>query len=126
MSQDNNPQNSHAPILIVEDDKDIQEMVKAFLEMEGYEVHTADNGKHGLEVLKKIHTPCIILLDLMMPVMDGYQFSLALRDDPDLASIPVVIVSAYWDKARDIPAKGIIKKPIDLEDLLSKVSECIR
>ena len=111
------------PILIIEDDKDIQEMVKAALEMEGYHVYTANNGKEGLEVLRNIPTPALILLDIMMPVMDGHQFIIAMKSDPALTAIPVAIVSAYWDRATTTPAIGIINKPIDLDNLLSKVTE---
>lgn len=110
-------------ILIVEDEKGIQEVLKIALEMEGYEVYTADNGKMGLEILPTIPTPCLILLDLMMPVMNGWQFAEVISNDTALATIPMVIVTAYGDRARSIPSKGILKKPIDLDSLLTTVKK---
>ncbi len=110
-------------ILVVEDEKGIQEVIKMALEMEGYKVKTADNGKAGLELLPKMETPCLILLDLMMPVMNGWQFAEAISQDMTLATIPVVIVTAYGDRAMSIPAKGVLKKPIDLDLLLNTVKK---
>lgn len=110
-------------ILVVEDEKSIQEVLKDALEMEGYTVYTADNGKEGLEMLPKMPRPCLILLDLMMPVMDGWQFVEAISKDVILATIPVVLVTAYGDRAKLTPSKGIIKKPIDLDLLFSSVKK---
>lgn len=110
-------------ILIVEDEKGIQEILKIALEMEGYQVFTADNGKEGLDLLPKMVTPCLILLDLMMPVMNGWEFAEAISKDMTLATIPMVIVTAYGDRAEKIPSKGVLKKPIDLEALLKIVNE---
>ncbi len=110
-------------ILIVEDEKGIQEILKMALEMEGYQVFTADNGKEGLELLPKMPTPCLILLDLMMPVMNGWEFAEALSKEMTLATIPVVIVTAYGERAESIPSKGVLKKPIDLDALLRIANE---
>lgn len=110
-------------ILIVEDDKEIQNSLKIALEFEGYKVFTADNGKEGLEILGKIPTPCIILLDLMMPVMNGWEFMDIISDDLMLSTIPVVIVSAVGDKKGVPKTEGYIKKPIDLDTLLNTVSK---
>jgi CheY-like chemotaxis protein len=110
-------------ILIVEDEKSIQEILKDALEMEGYSVFTADNGKEGLAKLPTIPTPCLILLDLMMPVMNGWQFAEAISKDMVLATIPVVLVTAYGERAKLVPSKGIIKKPIDFEFLLKTVEK---
>jgi CheY-like chemotaxis protein len=110
-------------ILVVEDEKGIQEVLKIALEMEGYIVYTADNGKAGMEMLPSIPTPCLILLDLMMPVMNGWQFVEVISKDITLATIPVVIVTAYGDRAKSIPSKGILKKPIDLDSLLKTVEK---
>lgn len=106
-------------ILIVEDDADIRETLKYALELEGYEVTTAHNGRDGLEQLPKMAKPCLILLDLMMPVMNGWEFANALQDDMVLATIPVIVVTAFADRAGGIPAKGVIKKPIDIDLLFS-------
>ncbi len=104
-------------ILIVEDEESIRETLKLALEFEGYVVFTAVNGKEGLNVLPKLPRPCLILLDLMMPVMDGWEFVSALQKDKVLATIPVVVVTAFSNKAKTIHAKEILKKPIDLETL---------
>src|SRR5690606_28206772 len=87
-------------ILVVEDDADIREVLREVLEVEGFTVRTADNGKVGLEALEEIGRPCLILLDLMMPVMNGLEFLAALRARSAPRSPPVVIVSAYSDIAR--------------------------
>lgn len=110
-------------ILIVEDEKGIQDVLRMALEMEGYKVFTADNGKQGLEMLPNMETPCLILLDLMMPVMNGWEFAEAISKDMTLATIPVVIVTAYGERADRIPSKGVLKKPIDLDALLRIADE---
>ena len=83
-----------ATVFIVEDDGDTREMLGRFLELEGYRVETAANGKLALERLNSGVGACVILLDLMMPVMDGWQFRQAQIRDATLASIPVIVVSA--------------------------------
>ena len=109
-------------ILIVEDDEGIRNALRLALELEGYQVFTASNGKEGLELLPKMPVPCLILLDLMMPVMNGWEFALALEEkDMILATIPVVVVTAFADQAKTIKAKGVIKKPVDLEVLFQMV-----
>jgi CheY-like chemotaxis protein len=110
-------------ILIVEDDQSIRETFKLALEVEGYTVFTASNGKEGLELLPQMPRPCLILLDLMMPVMDGWGFVDALDKSVALASIPVVVVTAFNEKAKSIRAKQIIKKPVDLDLLFVIVKQ---
>ena len=104
--------------LVVEDDEAIRESLKLILEFEGYTVYTASNGKEGLEILKKIPRPCIIFLDLMMPIMNGWDFIEAVEKDVVLATIPVVIVSAFADSGRNLHVKGIVKKPVNIDDLM--------
>lgn len=110
-------------ILIVEDDKDIRDILKTSLELEGYNVKIAENGKEGLEILPSMNTPCMILLDLMMPVMDGWAFAEAMSKDMKLAAIPIVVVTAFSkERTGDLKKiKSIIKKPIDLDLLLNQV-----
>ncbi len=108
-------------VLIVEDDDGIRDALRFSLELEDYQVFVASNGKEGLELLPKIPAPCLILLDLMMPVMSGWEFAAALEKDMVLATIPVVLVTAYADEAKTVKAKGIIKKPVDLDVLLASV-----
>lgn len=108
-------------ILVVEDDVDIRNMLALALEVEGYNVACAANGKEGLEVLEKVVSPCLILLDLMMPIMNGQEFLKVMRKDDILAVIPIVVVSVFSDQAKDENVQGIMKKPIDLETLLNTV-----
>ena len=92
-----------ASVMIVEDDRDTREMLGRFLELEGFEVRTAANGKLALQTLHEdVLHPCVIILDLMMPVMNGWQFREIQRTDPDLAEIPVVVVTAAGPRD-DIP-----------------------
>jgi len=110
-------------ILIVEDDEGIREALKLTLEVGGYQVETAENGKEGIERLSAIDKPCLILLDLMMPVMNGWEFVEVLKGDPVLASIPIVIVTAFVEKAQALDAYRLIRKPVDLNLLLNFVKE---
>lgn len=113
--------------LVIEDDEAIRDSLKLVLELEGYSVFTAANGKEGLEMLKNIPRPCIIFLDLMMPIMNGWEFIDAIEKDDILAEIPVIIVSAFADKSKTTHAKGIVKKPVDINDLLKFVNKyCVK
>jgi CheY-like chemotaxis protein len=115
---------THRQILIVEDDADVRESIQDALESEGYRVITAVNGKDGLERLREVERPCIILLDLMMPVMSGSEFLVAMRSADGLATIPVVVVSAWPDEAAKVQAQtqGYVQKPIALDALLNAIS----
>src|SRR4051794_36894212 len=95
-------------ILIVEDDEAIRETMQLALEMRGYGVITAGNGKEGLDALTAKQRPCLILLDLMMPVMDGWGFLGEIEQDPSLGRIPVVVVPAFPNQASKIKARSII------------------
>lgn len=114
-------------ILIVEDDRDIAETLAEILEYNGYEALTAGNGKEALDKLRQgDRLPRLILLDLMMPVMDGWQFREAQSGDPALASVPVIIVSAHVrarEAAVQLGAVGWLKKPVDLDTLLRAVAD---
>lgn len=114
-------------VLIVEDDFDIREVLADVLEEEGYVVAEAANGYEALEVLRRPDArPRLILLDLMMPVMSGWQFVAEQRQDPELSSIPVVIVSAdgnLQQKATSLGAQGYLRKPIEIDLLLDSVRQ---
>jgi two-component system, chemotaxis family, chemotaxis protein CheY len=112
-----------ATILLVEDDAGIRETLKDVLEDQGYQVVTAHNGQAGLERLREIGKPSLILLDLMMPVMNGEEFLSAVRQNQDLASIPVVAVSAWPKEAMRLRGgtRAFIEKPISLKRLLTIV-----
>ncbi len=108
-------------VLIVEDDEAIRETMQLALEMRGYVVVTAGNGKEGIAALGKRPSPCLILLDLMMPVMDGWGFVTAIEHDPRLGRIPVVVVTAFTNQAGTINARSVIAKPIPLDLLYETV-----
>lgn len=110
-------------ILIVEDDAGIRNTLQFALELSDYKVFTAANGREGLEILPEIPRPCLILLDLMMPVMNGWEFAAALEKDMVMTTIPVVIVTAYGDQVSNIKSKGVIKKPVDLDALFETIKK---
>jgi CheY-like chemotaxis protein len=112
-------------ILLVDDDADVRESVGEVLEEEGYHVTAASNGKEALRLLRDVKLrPDLILLDIMMPEMDGWAFRSEQQKDPDIASIPVVVFTAHGaprDIARQLDAAGFLKKPLSLDDLLSTI-----
>jgi CheY-like chemotaxis protein len=111
-------------VFVVEDDVDTRDMMGRFLELEGFAVEVAANGKQALERLNAGVHPCVILLDLMMPVMDGWQFRSQQIRDASLASIPVIVVSAAGkERMADIEANAYLSKPVDLEQLLAQVTQ---
>jgi DNA-binding response OmpR family regulator len=111
-------------VFIVEDDVDTREMLGRFLELEGYHVESAANGKLALERLDAGMPACVILLDLMMPVMDGWQFRREQARHAALADIPVIIVSAAGrDRIQQIDADAYLLKPVDLDELLARVTQ---
>jgi CheY-like chemotaxis protein len=109
-------------VLVVEDDEDAREALVALLQMKGYRAVPAGNGKEALDYLKKAPVPDLIILDLWMPVMDGWQFRNEQIRDPRLAKVPVIVVTALSDRT-DIDANEIIIKPVDVDRLLIKVSQ---
>ena len=114
-------------VFIVEDDLDTREMLGRFLELEGYRVESAENGKLALERLGSGVGACVILLDLMMPVMDGWQFRQAQIRDEGLADIPVIVVSAAGrERIEKIQADAYLSKPVDLDELLGCVTQFCR
>jgi DNA-binding response OmpR family regulator len=116
---------SGAPLLIIEDDQDIRESLVEFLEDHGYRVDAARDGREALDHLVRARErPCLIVLDLMMPVMDGQQFRAEQLRDPELSQIPVLLISAYGDveeRASDLGRLPFLRKPFDLEQLLEQV-----
>ena len=108
-------------LLIVEDDPDLSQMLSACCEMEGHQVITAMHGGEALDLLRSGVKPDVILLDLMMPVMDGWGFRQAQRRDPDLARIPVIVLSAVTDRTpmAEIAPVAAFQKPVHLDDLMA-------
>lgn len=112
-------------IMVIEDDTEILLTLKLFLESEGYTVITAENGFEAMQLLANVTTPNLILLDMKMPIMNGWQFALEFLDKHDHMS-PIVVMTAASDaeqRARDIHAIGWLAKPFDLDMLLEKVQE---
>ena len=124
---DAHPLQSRGTILVIEDDHDIRVSVRNVLEDEGYTVITVTNGRTALDVLERAAAvgdlPRLIILDLMLPVMDGWHFADRLREDPQLGSLPILIMSAYEDPPPPKGVVGFVKKPVDVETLLRCVSE---
>jgi CheY-like chemotaxis protein len=110
-------------VMIVEDDRDTREMLARFLELEGYVVRQAENGQRALEQLKDDGHASVILLDLMMPVMNGWQFRVAQENDPEVARIPVVVVTAAGPQSEipAISADAWVPKPVDFDKLLAAI-----
>ena len=112
-------------ILIVEDDPDISFVLSDFLESEGYTVQVAENGAAALLLLSKHGVPNLILLDMMMPVMNGWQFALEFVAKFDHLC-PIIVMTAAADaeqRAKDVSAIGWIGKPFDLDKLLALIKK---
>lgn len=113
-------------VLVIEDDHDVRVAVRQALEDEGYRVQSATDGRRALELLEQTAPlPDLILLDLMMPGMDGWDFATRLRSSPRLRSIPVVIMSAF----DELPPPGVVaflQKPLKFEALMELVEQHCR
>lgn len=113
----------HRLVMIVEDDVDLRESIAEVLEDLQYRPLGAANGKEAIERLRcGPERPCVILLDIMMPVMDGWQFRALQREDPELGDIPVIVMTAHADHRRaadGLAAAACLTKPIELDTLLA-------
>jgi CheY-like chemotaxis protein len=117
------------PILMVDDDPDSLEIVRTYLEGRGYNVVTASSGSEALAKLETIH-PAVILLDVMMPGMDGWEVARIVKNHPDFGDIRVVMLTAlgdFQDKQQGLRAGAddYMVKPIRLEELVGKVERNI-
>jgi CheY-like chemotaxis protein len=112
-------------VLVVEDDRDGLDVIREALELHGYRVVGVTNGADALNCLRDGVRPCLILLDLMLPVMNGWQFRAAQKRDAALASIPVIVISAYKNVGQAAKAleADFLAKPLQLPELLSKVGQ---
>jgi CheY-like chemotaxis protein len=114
-------------ILVVEDEADIRESLQEILECEGYRVEGAANGHEALEKIAKGPLPHVILLDLMMPIMNGAEFRQSQVRNPLVAHIPVVVMSAdnrTPERTRELGISHYVKKPLDIDALIDKIKEC--
>jgi CheY-like chemotaxis protein len=115
-------------ILVVDDDRDLRELLAAVLSTAGYEVLTAENGAAALSVLRTV-LPDLIILDLMMPVMNGWQFREAQTALPDYARIPVICLSGHHAARHQATVLGIsscVVKPFEIDDLIEVVNRFFR
>ena len=114
-------------VLVVEDDSDIREALAQVLEDGHYHAIRAPNGAVALAKLRAVApAPCVILLDVMMPVMDGREFVARQQKDATLRQIPVIVLSAHADAARaaaQMNAAGFLRKPVDLSELFRVVEK---
>lgn len=118
-TKENEPQRES--VLVVDDDPDVREGLQLFLEREGYAVSTAEDGQEALEMLARSR-PGLILLDLMMPVMSGFDFLQARAQREELAAIPVVVISAWGWVAADLQGvAAVISKPFRPSELIRVV-----
>ena len=126
-STEGKPVSTQRKILVIEDNDDIRDAVAESLEDAGYGVLLAANGAIAIGALRESDDlPCLILLDLMMPVMDGAQFLEEMRRDPRLSALRVVVITADGSsvtKAAALGTHGGLRKPVQLNELLSTVSK---
>ncbi|HXU81947.1 MAG TPA: response regulator [Polyangia bacterium] len=120
------PESATLLIMVVEDDTDIRETVAELLVEEGYRVTTATSGRDALEHLTAAPTlPDLVLLDLMMPIMDGWTFYDHLQKEARLATLPIVVISAdanVHEKAARLKPLACLRKPVGIDELLSVVA----
>ena len=117
--------NARKCILIIEDEEDILYTLKTFLELEGYEVMTAMQGLEAMNLLQKSKMPNLILLDMKMPIMNGWEFAKLFHNKYE-DKAPIIVITAAGDaekRSNDIKAIGWIAKPFDYEDLLEKIKK---
>jgi len=115
-------------VLVVDDDEDVRDSVAFALEDHGYLVVLAGNGRVALRMLLDDVRPDLILLDMMMPEMDGWTFRAEQRKHPAIASIPVLVFTAFAVPAttvQDLGALGFLKKPLRLTELLATVASAL-
>jgi CheY-like chemotaxis protein len=117
-------------VLVVDDQRDVQDSLTGILELEGYRATSAANGKEALDILRASagsrESYCLVLLDLMMPVMDGWQFIAEQQRDPVIEAIPVVVISSIFDLSQEgtnLPVHSYLEKPLDVRRLLTIVRQ---
>jgi CheY-like chemotaxis protein len=107
-------------VLVVDDDPDVRELLRVALRTEGYEVACVSNGREALNHLRSHADICMILLDLMLPIMDGTDFRTTQLHDRSLAWIPVILMSGASDsdrRARELGVRALVTKPLDLDEV---------
>jgi len=112
-------------ILLVDDDSDLRQCLVDLLEDEGYVTRTACSGREALALLENSAPPCLILLDLMMPDLNGWQFYEQQQRNRQLAQIPVLVVTASRSLGPNIPGSDVLLKPFTIDDVLDKVERLV-
>jgi CheY-like chemotaxis protein len=111
-----------AAILLVEDNDDVRDMMSLALELDGHLVSAARNGRDALDLLAKGPHPSLILMDLMMPIMNGWELRAAIQKEPAWRDIPVVVISAVNPEIADrLQDTAYVPKPVDIDNLLDLV-----
>lgn len=118
-------------VLVVEDEPELQDLLRVALEADGYTVATASTGRDALKHLRSSVSTCLIILDLYLPIMGGRRFRAAQLRDRSLAWIPVIIVSGGLEgarEARELGARAFVRKPVDVDELRAAMRRigCIR
>lgn len=120
----------HPTILLIDDHTDLRDGLEELLRREGYSVEAAANGREALDKLHAGLRPCVILMDLMMPVMTGFEFRQQQMADPELGGIPVIAYSGMTDvddSVRQLQAVAYVEKPIEFERLIALVRQhCLK
>jgi two-component system cell cycle response regulator DivK len=114
-------------ILVVEDQEDNRQILRDLLANSGFEMIEAEDGEQALEQAAK-HRPDLILMDIQLPIMDGYEATRRLKADPELKAIPIIVVTSYAlsgdeDKARAAGCDAYVAKPYSPRALLAKIKE---
>ena len=115
------------PVLLVEDDTELRDALAEALADAGYLVSVASNGREGLDKIKDDPQPGVVLLDLLMPVMNGWEFCDVMKGNPKTAQVPIVVMSGAVSHDPESPyfigAEDFIAKPINMSDLLAKLEK---
>ncbi|HET7094812.1 MAG TPA: response regulator [Thermomicrobiales bacterium] len=111
-------------ILVADDEADVRSLILALLEDEGYRVVVAANGRAAIDVVER-RRPDLILMDVMMPMMDGREAARRLRERPESASIPIVLMSAVTSDALQPGVQAFVAKPFDLDELLATIDRLL-
>jgi CheY-like chemotaxis protein len=114
----------HDTVIIVEDEEEARTFLAYILELEGFSVAGFANGREALDYLQDSRQPCVIIADILMPVMNGFEFRAALLREPRFAGIPLIVVTALEPSAAaEMSAVRMFRKPIDVEGLLATIRE---
>jgi two-component system chemotaxis response regulator CheY len=120
----------HPTILLIDDQVDVRDGMEELLRLEGYTVETAGNGREALTKLYNGLRPCVILMDLMMPVMTGYEFRQEQLRHPEFSGIPIIVYSGITDvraNAHQLEAAAYAGKPIEPDRLMALVRQhCLK